>query len=123
MSQKFFHTIAHRFFQYERAFNERSKRQYKEEIKLLCKLHAPSGSGFDRGTSFDFERSKPDHLVFETHFHHMDDNGSYTCWTRHPVTVRPSFIWGVEIIVNGRNHNNIKDYIAEVFQDLSEKLV
>lgn len=75
----------------------------------------PSGSGFDSGTELDWNRSTEDKLVFTTAFHHMNDSGMYDGWTRHNVTVTPSFHHGCNITVSGQNRNDIKDYIAEIF--------
>lgn len=75
----------------------------------------PAGSGFDRGSSIDLDKSTGDRLVFNTAFHHMDDNGSYTQWTEHTITVEPSLIHDFELTISGRNVNGIKDYIAEHF--------
>ena len=40
-------------------------------IDDLAKEYLPSGSGFDSGTKFDFDRSKEERLVFSTAYHHM----------------------------------------------------
>lgn len=87
--------------------------QYR--LEFLATECLPSGSGFDNGTELDLERSNPQRLVFKTSFHHMTE-GSYDGWTEHSVTVRPSFLFGREIAVSGRNRNQIKDYIAETFE-------
>ena len=79
----------------------------------------PHGSGFNAGTIFDVEASKPDKLVFRTSFHHMNDGGFYDGWTEHVVTVVPAFNGnGFDIRVSGRNRNAIKDYIADQFHDI-----
>lgn len=87
---------------------------YLDRIEREC---LPSESGFDAGTNIDRERSGPDRLVFDTSFHHMDDAGGYVEWTEHTVTVRPTFT-GLDVAVSGRNRNDIKSYIGEVFAAL-----
>ena len=62
----------------------------------------------------NLDKSSASKLVFETSFHHMSEHGYYTKWTDHTVTVRPAF-QGLDIRVSGRNHGDIKDYIAECF--------
>lgn len=91
----------------------------KEAIETLTRDFLPSGSGFNNGTKFDFDRSKRSKLVFHTSFHHMDENGYYDGWTDHTVTITPSFD-GIEVKVSGRNRNDIKDYIADEFALLLE---
>lgn len=82
----------------------------------------PSGGGFDSGTKINFDKSTPEKLVFDTAFHHMNENGFYCGWTEHAVTVRPSLQFGFEVKVGGRNKNDIKDYIHEVFSTTLEEV-
>jgi hypothetical protein len=74
---------------------------------------APSGSGFDSGTKLDWGESGEGKVVFHTSYHHMDD-GYYSGWTEHKIIVRPTF-GGVDMRVTGRDRNDIKGYIYEVF--------
>ncbi len=83
----------------------------------------PSGSGFDSGTSFDKDRSDEERLFFDTEFHHMSEHGMYTQWTKHTVIVTPSLAHGIKIRVTGKDHNSIKDYIAEMFYEALRKEV
>lgn len=78
----------------------------------------PSGSGFDSCTTINVEKSSNHKLVFDTSFHHMDDNGYYDGWTEHKVTVTPRFDGSFDVHVSGRNKNDIKDYIAETFYNV-----
>ena len=89
----------------------------EEMAEYISRRMLPSGSGFDKGTVFDVDHSTRDKLVFHTSYHHMSDHGYYTKWTDHTVTVTPSF-HGFYIKVSGRNHNDIKDYIADTFHHL-----
>jgi hypothetical protein len=88
--------------------------RHEATIETLVSNHLPFGSGFDSGTKLDFDASHAEKLVFETSFHHMNDGGYYDGWTEHVVTVTPSFS-GFNIRISGRNRNDIKDYIHEVF--------
>jgi hypothetical protein len=84
---------------------------------------APRGSGFDAGTSIDFDASNKDRLVFTTEFHHMDDNGFYDGWTDHRVIVKPDLLFGFSLRITGRNKRDIKDHIGDVFHTwLSEEV-
>lgn len=91
--------------------------QGKHEDKILdiVKECLPSGSGFDNGTTFDFDKSLPHRLVFNVSFHHMNDNGMYDGWTQHAVIVHPSLAHDFKLDVTGRDRNEIKSYIHEVF--------
>lgn len=97
--------------------------KHTERIEALVKEHMPSGSGFDSGTTMDLDASHGDRLVFNTAFHHMDEGGGYDGWTEHRVVVTPAFVGGFNLRVSGRNRNEIKEYVAEAFQDaLSSEL-
>ena len=93
-----------------------------EETLVYLNQYLPSGSGFDNGSTFNVEKSTSEKLVFNTSFHHMCEHGYYTRWTDHTVTVTPSF-YGLNIKVSGRNHNDIKDYIAECFDNILNESV
>lgn len=93
-----------------------------EETEYYVSQYLPSGSGFNSGSRLDTEKSTPEKLVFTTAFQHMDDHGYYTRWTEHTVTVTPSF-FGLDIKVSGRNHRDIKDYIAECFDHVLNEQV
>jgi hypothetical protein len=83
-------------------------------IEHACKAHMPSGSGFDKGTQFNFDKSTDDKLIFITAFHHMNSNGYYCGWTDHTVIVTPCF-GEINIKVTGKNYRDIKEYIADTF--------
>lgn len=91
--------------------------RWEERIQSIMHDTAPSGSGIDNGTELDFGKSTAERLVFYTSFHHMDDAGCYDGWTEHTITVRPSLQFGIAVSVSGRNRNDIKDYLAEIFRD------
>jgi hypothetical protein len=87
--------------------------KHEDSIEEIMK-GAPSGSGFDSGTRLDWDESGAGKIVFTTSYHHMNDGGYYDGWTDHKVIVRPTF-GGVDIRVTGRDRNDIKAYIGEVF--------
>ena len=74
---------------------------------------APRGSGFDSGTTLG-DKSSNKKLIFYTEYHHMNDCGFYDGWTDHTITVTPGF-YGLNLVVAGKNLNDIKDYIDNVF--------
>lgn len=76
----------------------------------------PSGSGFDDGTAIDWSESTGNKLVFYTSYHHMVD-GFYTEWTDHRIIIKPDFINEIDISVSGKNKNDIKSHIYDVFYE------
>lgn len=97
-------------------------KKHEEAIHVILS-HFPSGSGFDTGTKIDLTRSTPEKLVFGVSFHHMNENGMYDGWTAHTVTVKASLLYGVMFVISGRNRDNIKDHITEIFSDVLEEEV
>lgn len=76
---------------------------------------APSGSGFDAGTQIK-SLSHDGILSFKTSFHHMHGSGAYDGWTEHHIHVSLGF-GGIVVKVVGRNKDDIKPYIQEVFHE------
>jgi hypothetical protein len=103
--------------------NEEWEGKHADAIAGIVKEYAPSGSGFDSGTEIDFDASTPERLVFSTSFHHMTEHGYYNGWTEHSVIVTPSLAHGFNLRVTGRDRNDIKDYIEELFQEFLSKRV
>jgi hypothetical protein len=103
--------------------NQEWANRHETTIDQLCKDFLPSGSGIDCGTKFDWDQSTPEKLVFLTSYHHMNDGGYYDGWTEHKVIVTPSLCSDFDLKVTGRDRNEIKDYLAEVFDSaLSEPI-
>ena len=75
----------------------------------------PSGSGIDAGSSIDTEKSKPDRIVINLSFHHMTEHGVYDGWTEHEIIATPSLAFGFNVRVTGRNRNDIKAYLGDIF--------
>ena len=91
---------------------------------LTCeKNHLPSGAGIDNGTRIDLEASTPERIVFTCSYHHMNDVGVYDGWTEHTVIVTPSFVYGLEIKISGRNRNEIKDYLHDTFHTCLDQIL
>ena len=96
--------------------------KHEEALRQIERNVLPHGAGFDFGTTVDVDKSTSEKLVFHTSFHHMNDAGMYDGWTEHKVIVRPRFD-GLDVRVTGRNRNDIKNYIGDVFyQTLTKEL-
>ena len=91
--------------------------RWTDLIERIERTRLPSGSGFDNGTTVDLDKSSGERLVLNTSFHHMNEDGYYDGWTDHTITVKGSLVFGFDIRVSGRNRNDIKGYISEVFQN------
>ena len=104
-----------------RTSNHEWDTKHYDKIMSIVRNEMPDGSGFDNGTYIDMEKSTGEKLVFETSFHHMNENGYYNDWTEHSVIVTPSLQFGFNLKITGRDRNQIKDYIYEVFSHCSEK--
>jgi hypothetical protein len=97
----------------EAAGNTEWIEKHGERIKQMMR-HAPSGSGFDNGTTIDLDVSGERRLVFNTAFHHMNEHGYYDGWTEHVVRAKPAF-HGFDLTISGRDRNGIKELIADEF--------
>lgn len=96
----------------KRTGNTEWEDRHDERLRAIMD-RAPSGSGFDNGTKIEHVSSV--NIVFSTAFHHMDEHGYYSGWTHHKVTVRACLSNGYRLSISGRNRNDIKRYMAEVF--------
>ena len=88
--------------------------KHADVVNALVTL-GPSGSGVDSGFSIDHDKTRRDRIVLTTAFHHMTETGMYDGWTDHEVIVTPTLEFGYELRVTGRNRNDIKDYLRELF--------
>lgn len=93
----------------------------REDMENFVKANLPRGSGFDMGTTLNFDKSSPDRLVFNTSFHHMNDAGFYDGWTEHEVRVSADLQFGFKLTVGGKDRRAIKAYIAEQFHYIMER--
>ena len=89
--------------------------KHKAQIDDAVSNHLPSGSGWDQGTKLDYDTSYADMLVFTGSFHHMTGTGMYDGWTDHKIIVTPSLAFGFTVRVTGRDRNDVKNYLADIF--------
>ena len=117
-ARKIYQAIASRQLAVENCIksgNDEWRFKHENAIDAIVKEHFPHGSGFDNGTTFDNVRSTAQKLVFNTSFHHMDENGCYDGWTEHSVIIRPDLALSYRMSITGRDRNDIKEYIAQCF--------
>ena len=92
--------------------------RHGDTINHLVNIYMPSGSGIDSGTKLDFDRSRPNRLVFTAPYHHMNDGGMYDGWTDHDIIVTPNLSFGgFDLRITGRDRNQIKDYLGDTFAE------
>jgi hypothetical protein len=97
--------------------------RHMNAIEEIAREKLPSGSGIDGGTKIDVKASNvgtvhkgPEKIVLTAGYHHMDENGFYSGWTNHTITVSPSFD-GLDIKISGPNKNDVKEYLGEVYYE------
>ena len=117
MNNKLYKHIAGTLQAYQRCIETNNitwKDKHEEKLnKLVDQL--PSGSGIDAGIELDFEKSNPNKLIFNFSFHFMDENGMYDGWIDYKLIVIPDLYNDFYLNITGRNRNQIKDYLYEIF--------
>lgn len=78
----------------------------------------PSGSGIDCGCKIDVSASGKNKVVITFDFHHMNENGYYDGWTSHKLIVSPSFGFDFEMNISGRDKNDTKEYLYDLFDSV-----
>jgi hypothetical protein len=91
--------------------------KHYDAIIEMCK-ELPSGSGLDAGVKFNFEESKPERLVFNFGYHHMNEGGFYDGWTEHQLIITPSLQFGYNMRITGKDRNFIKEYLTDLFSNI-----
>lgn len=86
-----------------------------KELASLNEL-LPKGNGIEAGCAI-LLKSTRNKIVIDTAYNHP--NGSYvaTRWTNHQVVVTPAFEGEINIRITGKNENDIKDFLFDVFRE------
>jgi hypothetical protein len=93
--------------------------QHKEVVDTLIDNYFPSGSGFDSGCSIDWDKSKPNHLIFYAPYHRMDETGMYCGWIDVTIHVYANLARGYELRITGGSSWD-KDYFYQVFSEVMD---
>ena len=120
MKSKIYQSIARKnqaIFNCEKSGNLTWQLNHKNAILDLVHETAPSGSGIDCGTKIELADCTENKLVFLCQFHHMNDNGFYDGWTEHKVIITPDLASGFNIRITGRDRNQIKEYLYDVYSE------
>ncbi len=130
-----YQAIARQFSRYQ-AFDNKKQLLADDalhNIRTLVRNYMPHGSGFDSGTEFDFDNSRPrsadkgldsptECLVFTFGYHHMDGNGYYCGWSYWTLTVFPSLEFGYDFTItpddpDTTNLVDDEDFDLDMFRD------
>lgn len=104
--------------------NKEWEEKWRERCEHISKELLPSGSGFDCGSKFDYDRSPNGRLLISTEYHHMDSNGMYAGWTSPiTITVLPDLQFGFVLRLNCHGSRLAKPNDKEYFYDLFSHLL
>lgn len=98
-----------------------------DRLASIMKEFAPHGSGFDQDVTLN-EASTNGRLLFDAHWHSMDDNGSYAGWIHFQIIVSANMAHGINMAIavtsDDRDDDekardpadeSIADYVGDVF--------
>jgi hypothetical protein len=92
----------------------------KERVGKIQQELLLSGSGNDAGSEVLVDLCSDRKIVIQSDFHHMDENGFYSGWTKGVFTITPSF-HGIEVKFVVRGRPDIKYWDARLFIDYQEE--
>ena len=84
-------------------------------LSYIEKNLLPSGSGIDCGTQIIRKARKSSAFGMTMSFHHMNEGGYYDGWTEHAIVVVPDLQFDFTLAIGGRDRNQIKDYLGDVY--------
>ena len=97
--------------------NDEWRERHQETGDAIAHEYLPSGAGIDNGAQIDWSRSTGEKIVIDTSYHHINEVGYYDGWTDHTITVRASLLSDFRLKISGRNRNDIKEHLYEIFYD------
>lgn len=96
--------------------NQEWKVRHEEKIRQIAKDFLPSGAGVDSGCAVVLcDMAWNERIVICFSFNHMNEDGFYMGWTEHTCTVVPSLANGFSLRISGRDRNDVKEYLHDVF--------
>lgn len=78
----------------------------------------PRGAGLDKGCTINILKSHRNRIVIETSYHHMNEQLGYDGWTDHKAVIIPDLINGFIINITGRDKNDIKNFLGQIFDEV-----
>lgn len=98
----------------EKSLNDEWRLKHEEILNKIVD-RGPSGDGIDCGTKLYLTDSNGEKIKLLCAYHHLNKNGYYDGWTSHNIIITPSLAFGYTMRITGRNRNNIKEYLAQVY--------
>lgn len=105
--------------------------RWYDTIQDITEEYLPNGSGFNAGTSFQFNQSEPERLVLFSAFQVMNAVGGYIRWVDFNIVVTPSLSMDFKTEIKILESSNLTlrevedpgllDYIGEVFAECLNK--
>jgi hypothetical protein len=125
MKNPLYKQIAGRINAYNNCIKINNKEWEEKHLEILESYNdnLPSGSGFDSGSKISIEDSTDNKIVIYTSYHFMNENGFYDGWEDYKIIVTPSLQFDFDLKIIGKNRNEIKDYMYEVFADCLHEAV
>ena len=98
---------------------EKIQRYHEPMIKELEAM-LPHGSGIDGETGIDIDASRSDRIVVYGSYHCMSEYGYYTHWIDYTVVIKPSLMFGFDILIRGNfgRDQDIKEYLYDLYSDV-----
>jgi len=97
--------------------NENWEDNREKLLRYIEKNLLPSGSGINTGTKITRDQFKQGAFQLYLEFHHMNESGYYDGWTNHTIMVKPDLQFDFTMHIGGRDRNQIKDYLGDVYDN------
>jgi len=88
---------------------------WEDKIKTIIDS-LPHGSGIDSDITL-MDASTGEKIVIESSYHCMNDGGYYDGWINFRLTITGSLMFGFNLNITGNfgKHQDVKDYLHEIF--------
>jgi len=98
-----------------RVASQKNWAKRSKELSLLQEL-LPNGNGIrgQEGLAVILLESTEKRIVIGTIYWHPKDRYG---WTAHQVVITPSFEGEINIRITGKNENNVKKYLHDIFRE------
>lgn len=98
-----------------RVVSQKNTPKKAKELALLEKL-LPIGNGVETGCVI-LLKSTEKRIEVDTAYWHPNYSYETSRWTEHQVVITPSFEGEINIRITGKNENNVKDYLYDIFHE------